>query len=96
LIEVKEMSDSEAKKLLAYIAKKYDCKIWLTKRIGKRLAYISEMKAGEEKFLPANKVYERDDIVVFSEGLDTLNSEILEILEKVVQNFVDRKTGSKT
>lgn len=90
------MSGSEIKKLLDYVAQKYDCKIWLAKKIGKRLAYINEMKAGEEKFLPADKIYEKGDIVVFSEGLRDLNSEILEILEKVVEGFVDRKTDSKT
>ncbi|HIP92151.1 MAG TPA: hypothetical protein EYH25_01650 [Thermotoga sp.] len=81
------MSDSETKKILEEIAKKYDCKIWIAKKIGKRISYISGLKAGKEKFLPPEVVYEDEKIVIFSEDLPekakgTVAKKILQSLKK--------------
>jgi len=69
LNKVKGMSGSDVKKVLEEIARKYDCKIWIAKKIGRRISYISGMKAGKERFLPPDVVYEDEKIVIFSEGL---------------------------
>jgi len=90
------MSGFKIEEILERIAEKYDCKIWLAKRIGKRLAYINGMKAGRERFLPAEKIYEKDNIVVFAEGLKKPIDEIHDVLEKAVEKFVNKEVNSKT
>jgi len=66
----RETSDSEIKKLLDEIAITYNCKIWVARKIGRRWAYIDGLKAGKELFLPAELIYEHDNIGVFVEGLE--------------------------
>lgn len=91
------MSDSEIKKILEDLAQRYDCKIWLAKRIGKRLAYIDGMKAGKEKFLPAKELYEDRGIVILSEGLDKMDQKLFQTFKKVVDCLAaDKKVDAKT
>ena len=63
------MSDSDVRRVLEEIAEKYDCKVWIARKIGKRISFISGLKAGKERFLPPEVVYEDEKIVIFSEGL---------------------------
>ena len=63
------MSDSDVRKVLEEIAEKYDCKVWIARKIGKRISFIPGLKAGKERFLPPEVVYEDEKIVIFSEGL---------------------------
>jgi len=90
------MSDSEVKKILKSIAQEYDCKIWLARKVGRRLAYINGMKAGKERFLPAKKLYESKEIVVLSEGLEKVDQKLLQTLDKVVEYFANKEADSKT
>ena len=70
---VRETSDSEIKKLLDEIATTYNCKIWVACKIGRRWAYIDGLKAGKELFLPAELIYEHDNIGVFVEVVKRLD-----------------------
>jgi len=79
------MSDSDVKKVLEEIAKRYDCKIWIAKKIGRRISYISGLKAGKERFLPPDVVYEDEKIVIFSEGLPKEAKDV--VAGKILKNL---------
>ncbi len=58
-----------ASDVLKEIVKKKGGKIWVARRIGKRISYIDGLKAGEELFIPPEVIYDDGMIVVFSEGI---------------------------
>ncbi len=65
------MSDSEVMNLLSQIVKEGG-KVWVAKRIGRRISYIEGLKAGEELFLPPEVLYDDGQIIVFCEGIKNM------------------------
>ncbi|ABR31442.1 hypothetical protein SU69_08115 [Thermosipho melanesiensis] len=78
------MSDSRLKELLNTIVKKYNCKIWINKKIGKRTSFVE--KAGNEYYLPPEVIYEDEEFIIFSENLNKKDDDFLKkILHEVIE-----------
>ncbi|MDK2886481.1 MAG: hypothetical protein PWP54_1039 [Thermosipho sp. (in: thermotogales)] len=79
------MSDFEKlKELLEKISVKYNCKIWIAQKIGKRISFINKLKAGKEYFLPPKILWENENFVIFSENLNSLDAELQQLLNEVI------------
>jgi len=86
---VREMSDFERlSQLLMPIAQKFNTKIWVCEKIGRRLSCIA--RAGEETYSESYQIYEDERYVVFAEKEIRNEQEIDEI-----KNFIEI-LGSKT
>lgn len=82
------MSGSEILKLLEEIAKKYDCKIWISEKVGKRWSCYGNLKAGEEQFLPAELVLESGRFGIFAENFPwNRREELLPILSRILEGL---------
>jgi len=51
---------------LEVLSKKYDVRIWLCKKTGKRWSFI--IGAGEQRSLPSELIFEEDEYGVFVQG----------------------------
>ncbi|QTA37677.1 hypothetical protein JYK00_08090 [Thermosipho ferrireducens] len=79
------MSDfKKIKEILEKIARKYNCKIWICEKIGKRISFIEGLKAGKEFFMPPQIVYEDNEIIIFTENLTETNDEFHTLLKEVI------------
>ena len=78
------MSDSEVLSILREISRRTGGKIWVARRLGRRISYIEGLKAGEELYIQAEILLDDGEYVIFGEGVK--RSEWLdERLEKVVK-----------
>ncbi|PLV59981.1 hypothetical protein [Thermotoga sp. KOL6] len=76
------------KKILEEIAEKYDCKIWISEKIGKRWSFYKDLKAGREKFLPAVLLLENGKFGVFAEDFpEEKKGEVLPILKRLLEGL---------
>lgn len=76
------MSDCNLKSILEKIARKYNCKIWINKKIGRRISFIE--KAGNEYYLPPMVVYEDDKFIIFVENLKRSDEKLKKLIQEVV------------
>ncbi|MFZ5951301.1 MAG: hypothetical protein ACOYXC_11375 [Candidatus Rifleibacteriota bacterium] len=53
---------------LEVLSKKYDIRIWLCKRIGRRWSFL--VGAGEQRSLPSELIYENPEYGIFVQGED--------------------------
>ena len=78
------MSDSEVLSILKEISRRTGGKIWVARRMGRRVSYIEGLKAGKELYAPAEILLDDGEYVIFGEGMK--RSEWLdERLEKIVK-----------
>jgi len=87
------MSDCE--RLLLLIASKFKCKIWVCEKIGKRISYIQGLKAGEERYLPAQVVFANERYAVMCEAEHVSEKLILEakrVVECVQKEHLSKDT----
>ncbi|MDK2865320.1 MAG: hypothetical protein PWP37_1512 [Thermotogota bacterium] len=56
------------------LSKRYQCKLWIARRLGRRWSYIAGF--GSERLAPARMVKEFSDIAVFGEVDEDLAVEI--------------------
>ncbi|ONN26514.1 hypothetical protein XJ44_08610 [Thermosipho affectus] len=88
------MSDFKLKDLLNKIAKKYNCKIWINKKIGKRISFIE--KAGNEYYLPPEVLYEDSEYIIFCENIHSKDDEYLrKLLLEVIKYARNAEKNSK-
>lgn len=70
---------------LERLAKTYDVRIWVCRRIGRRWSFLAG--AGEERVLPSELVFENEETGVFVQGEDfdqqSLVTEITRLLTPV-------------
>lgn len=64
------MSDSEVKRILDEIVKRKGGKVWIARRIGKRISYIDGLKAGRERYEPYEILHDDGEFVIFVEGVE--------------------------
>ncbi|MCX7812758.1 hypothetical protein [Pseudothermotoga sp.] len=76
------MSDCE--ELLRMIAQRFDCKIWVCEKMGKRISHVRGLKAGEEKYIEPTVVFEDERYIVFVESEELCN-ELKELCAKVIE-----------
>ena len=77
--------------ILKEIVEKKGGKIWVAKRIGRRISYIDGLKAGKEMFIPYEIVYDDGEYVVFAEGID-IDEWVLRKVEDLISML---KEGSR-
>lgn len=76
------------KRILEEIAEKYDCKIWISEKIGKRWSFYRDLKAGREKFLPAELLVENERFGVFAEDFpEDKKNEVIPLLKKILEEL---------
>ncbi|ABQ47511.1 hypothetical protein Tpet_1503 [Thermotoga petrophila RKU-1] len=76
------------KRILEEIAEKYDCKIWISEKIGKRWSFYRDLKAGREKFLPAELLVENKRFGVFAEDFpEDKKDEVIPLLKKILDKL---------
>ncbi len=85
----KEMLDSEIKRILRKLVEDGG-KVWVAKRIGKRISYIEGLKAGKESFLPPEIIWDDGEIVVFAEKV-VVNEDKEKLLEKLSQILKEKR-----
>ncbi|ADA67602.1 conserved hypothetical protein [Thermotoga petrophila RKU-10] len=79
---------SDFKRILEEIAEKYDCKIWISEKIGKRWSFYRDLKAGREKFLPAELIVENERFGVFAEDFPKdKRDEVIPLLKKILDEL---------
>ncbi|MBZ4661450.1 MAG: hypothetical protein JG779_604 [Thermotoga sp.] len=79
---------SDFKRILEEIAEKYDCKIWISEKIGKRWSFYRDLKAGREKFLPAELLVENERFGVFAEDFpEDKRDEVIPLLKKILEEL---------
>jgi histidinol phosphatase-like enzyme len=79
---------SDFKRILEEIAEKYDCKIWISEKIGKRWSFYRDLKAGREKFLPAELIVENERFGVFAEDFpEDKKDEVIPLLKKILDKL---------
>ncbi|MCD6551114.1 hypothetical protein [Thermotoga sp.] len=79
---------SDFKKILEEIAEKYDCKIWISEKIGKRWSFYRDLKAGREKFLPAELLVENGRFGVFAEDFPKeKKGEVIPVLKEILERL---------
>jgi histidinol phosphatase-like enzyme len=79
---------SDFKRILEEIAEKYDCKIWISEKIGKRWSFYRDLKAGREKFLPAELLVENERFGVFAEDFpEDKKDEVIPLLKKILDKL---------
>ncbi|AIY88800.1 MULTISPECIES: hypothetical protein [unclassified Thermotoga] len=79
---------SDFKRILEEIAEKYDCKIWISEKIGKRWSFYRDLKAGREKFLPAELLVENERFGVFAEDFPKdKRDEVIPLLKKILDEL---------
>jgi len=76
------MSDCE--KLLLQIASEFGCKIWVCEKIGRRISYIQGLKAGEERYLPAQVVFENERYAVMCE-IEHISKKLMLKAKRVIE-----------
>ena len=85
------MSDSKKlKSLLEQIAENFNCKIWIAQKIGKRISFINDLKAGKEFFMPPKILWENERYIVFAENVNSIDNNFQKYLDeviKIVRNF---------
>jgi hypothetical protein len=80
------MSDFEVlKKLLEQIAEKYKCKIWIAQKIGKRISFVKNLKAGNEYFSPPQILWENQKYIIFAENVNSLDDNFQKKLNEVIK-----------
>ncbi|AAD36343.1 hypothetical protein THMA_1293 [Thermotoga maritima MSB8] len=79
---------SDFKRILEEIAEKYNCKIWISEKIGKRWSFYRDLKAGREKFLPAELLVENERFGVFAEDFpEDKRDEVIPLLQKILDEL---------
>ncbi|SHH22417.1 hypothetical protein [Thermosipho atlanticus] len=73
------------KNTLNQIAEKYQCKIWVCQKIGRRISYIEGLKAGKEYYLPPEILWENENYVIFGENVNTKDIEFNQLLNEVIK-----------
>ena len=63
------MSGSELKRILEDIVREKGGKIWVARRIGRRISYLNGLKAGEEMFESSKILHDDGEYVIFAEGI---------------------------
>ncbi|MDI6862324.1 MAG: hypothetical protein QMC97_02940 [Pseudothermotoga sp.] len=76
------MSDCE--ELLKRIAERFNCKVWVCEKVGKRTSHIPGMKAGEERFVPPMVGFEDEEYVVFVQ-VDEMSDQLKDMCGKVIE-----------
>jgi len=76
---VKGISTSELAKKLEVLSKRYSCKLWIARRLGRRWSYVAGF--GRESLAPARLILEAGDLAVFGEVDDAVVEEIASSLE---------------
>ncbi|HBJ80898.1 MULTISPECIES: hypothetical protein [Pseudothermotoga] len=74
---------SGCKKILEHISEKFHCKVWVCKKVGRRISFINDLKAGIEKFEPPQVICEDDRYVVLAQ-VEKPSSEMVELCWKVI------------
>ncbi|MCX7653475.1 MAG: hypothetical protein N2Z58_02200 [Fervidobacterium sp.] len=82
------MSDFEKlSKLLSPIAERFNTKVWICEKIGKRLSCIA--RAGQESYTEGFIVYEDDKYVVFSQK-ELKGSEVLTEISNFITYYLKK------
>lgn len=76
---MKGISTSELAKRLEGLSKRYNCKLWIAQRLGRRWSYVTGF--GSESLVPARLILESGDLAVFGEVDDAVVEEIASLLE---------------
>ncbi|MBO8140157.1 MAG: hypothetical protein J7J43_00300 [Thermosipho sp. (in: Bacteria)] len=80
------MSDFKTlKNLLEQIAEKYNCKIWIAQKIGKRISFIKNLKAGKEFFTSPKILWENENFIIFAENVNSIDNNFQETLNEVIK-----------
>lgn len=74
---------SECKNLLEEISKDFNCKVWVCRKIGKRISFINDLKAGIERFEQPKILYQDSEFIVFAQ-VQEIHKELIDLAKKVV------------
>ncbi len=68
---------------LKVLAKKYDIRIWLCKKIGRRWSFL--VGAGDQRPLPSELIFETEEFAFFVQGEDFARDELEGELKKLFE-----------
>ncbi|WP_041081058.1 hypothetical protein [Thermotoga profunda] len=74
---------SECKRMIQKMADDFKCKVWVCKKIGKRVSFIQGLKAGVERFESPKIIFEDEDFVIFAQ-VENVCPELIEIARGVI------------
>ncbi|MCD6252846.1 MAG: hypothetical protein J7J80_00350 [Thermotogae bacterium] len=83
---MKGISTSELAKKLEALSKRYNCKLWIARRLGRRWSYVTGF--GSESLAPARLILESGDLAVFGEVDDAVVEEIANSLKRELKQKV--------
>ena len=86
---------SECRKMIQKMADDFKCKVWVCKKIGKRISFIQGLKAGVERFESPKIIFEDEEFVIFAQTED-ICPELIESARKVINCVRNSAKNNKT